>query len=66
MESEDKDSTSFTDTLIDDTDLSKMLEQDFKFEQIQKAIQELDNTNKDIIHLKFIEEKSNEEISGML
>ncbi|MFA5748166.1 MAG: sigma-70 family RNA polymerase sigma factor [Candidatus Absconditabacterales bacterium] len=51
------------DILKDDFDLTKFLENDFKFEQIQNAIKKLDNISKDIIYFKFIEEKTNEEIS---
>jgi DNA-directed RNA polymerase specialized sigma subunit len=39
------------------------LENDFKFEQIEKAMKNLDDISKDIIYFKFIEEKTNEEIS---
>lgn len=53
----------FEDTLIDDIDLTKLLENDFKFEHIQKAMQKLEDTSKDMIYFRFIEEKTNEEIS---
>lgn len=53
----------FEDTLVDDVDLTKLLENDFKFEQIEKAMKNLDDISKDIIYFKFIEEKTNEEIS---
>lgn len=53
----------FGDKLIDDIDLTKLLENDFKFEQIEKAMKRLDDMSKDIIYFKFIEEKTNEEIS---
>ena len=55
----------FEDTLVDDVDLTKLLENDFKFEQIQKAMKMLDDTSKDIIYFRFIEEKTNEEISSI-
>ena len=55
----------FEDTLIDDIDLTKLLENDFKFEQIEKAMKRLDDISKDIIYFKFIEEKTNEEISSI-
>jgi DNA-directed RNA polymerase specialized sigma subunit len=41
------------------------LEHDFKFEHIQKAMKNLDDISKEIIYFKFIEEKTNEEISSM-
>lgn len=53
----------FEDTLVDDEDLTKLIENDFKFEQIEKAMKMLDDISKDIIYFKFIEEKTNEEIS---
>lgn len=53
----------FEDTLVDDVDITKLLENDFKFEQIEKAMKRLDDVSKDIIYFKFIEEKTNEEIS---
>ena len=52
----------FEDTLVDDIDLTKLLENDFKFDQIQKAMKRLDDTSKDMIYFRFIEEKTNEEI----
>lgn len=58
---------SFDDNLIDDaTDLSDILQIDFEFDIIQNAIRELDSVSRDIIHMKFIEEKSNQEISDLL
>jgi len=53
----------FEDTLVDDVDLTKLLENDFKFEQIEGVMKRLDDISKDIIYFKFIEEKTNEEIS---
>lgn len=53
----------FEDTLVDDIDLTILLENDFKFEQIEQAMKRLDDMSKDIIYFKFIEEKTNEEIS---
>lgn len=66
LESTFEDWESFCDTLIEESDLTQILETDFKIDQIQNAIKELDIWSKDIIHLKFIEEKSNEEISQFL
>jgi len=53
----------FEDTLVDTIDLTKLLENNFAFEHIQKAMKQLDDISKDIIYFKFIEEKTNEEIS---
>ncbi|MEI6671812.1 MAG: hypothetical protein WCL02_00120 [bacterium] len=41
------------------------MENDFKFEQIEKAMKRLDDVSKDIIYFRFIEEKTNEEISSI-
>jgi RNA polymerase sigma factor (sigma-70 family) len=57
-----EDGEHFEDTLVDDIDLTKLLENDFKFEQIAQAMKKLDDISKDIIYFKFIEEKTNEEI----
>lgn len=59
----DEEGESFEDTLVDDIDLTKLLEDDFKFDQIQKAMKRLDDISKDVIYFRFIEEKTNEEIS---
>ena len=56
----------FEDTLIDENDVIEFLEHDYKFDQIQKAMKELDDAGKDIVYRKFIEEKSYEEISFLL
>jgi len=53
----------FSENLMDETDLTSLIENDYKFEQIQKAIKKLDDLSKDIIYFKFIEEKSHEEIA---
>ena len=58
----DEEGEAFEDTLVDDIDLTKLLENDFKFEQIEKAMKQLDDISKEIIYFKFIEEKTNEEI----
>jgi len=53
----------FEETRIDDVDVTKLLEDNFKFEQIQQAMKQLDDISKDMIYFRFIEEKNNEEIS---
>jgi hypothetical protein len=47
---------------MDESDITAFLESDFKFDQITKAMKELDDLSKDIVYRKFIEEKSYEEI----
>ena len=42
------------------------MDKHFQFENIQKAMKELDDASKDILYWKFIEEKSNEEIQLLL
>ncbi|HKL44056.1 MAG TPA: sigma-70 family RNA polymerase sigma factor [Candidatus Absconditabacterales bacterium] len=61
-----EDGTNFEDTLEDDLDIFELLESDFKYEQIKSAMEKLDIENKEIIYLKFIEEKDNTEISDIL
>ena len=56
----------FDETLEDDFDLSELMEIDFQFEKIEEAMKNLDTESKEIIFLKFIEEKDNREISEML
>jgi RNA polymerase sigma factor (sigma-70 family) len=48
---------------MDDFDISAFMENDFSFERIQQVMKQLDTTSRDIIYFKFIEEKTNEEIS---
>lgn len=57
---------SFDETLIEEEKIEDILEKDFAFEKIQKAMKDLDDGSKDIIYWKFIEEKSNEEIEFIL
>ncbi len=57
---------SFDETLVEEEDISNILQKDFEFSKIQKAMKELDDWSKDIIYRKFIEEKSNEEIEVIL
>ena len=56
----------FEDSLEDETDYTQILDNEYTFSQIQKAMVELDETNKEIISLKFIEDKSYEEIAQIL
>jgi RNA polymerase sigma factor (sigma-70 family) len=44
----------------------EFLESDFQLKQIEKAMNTMDIESKEIIYLKFIEEKDNLEIAEML
>ena len=66
LESVYEDRENFEDSLADENDLTEFLEHEYKFEQIQQAMKELDDGSKDIVYRKFIEEKSYEEISYLL
>ena len=44
----------------------RLLDQNFQLDMIQSAMQELDPTSREIIFLKFIEDKSNAEIEEIL
>lgn len=56
----------FEDSLEDDADYTKILDEEYTFEQIQTAMVELDDVSKEVISLKFIEEKSYWEIAWIL
>ena len=56
----------FEDSLEDEEDFTEVLDNEYTFEQIRRAILELDEASKEIISLKFIEEKSYWEISWIL
>ena len=56
----------FEDSLEDEEDYTEILDNEYTFVQIQKAMIELDEINKEIISLKFIEDKSYEEIAQIL
>ena len=57
---------SFEDSLEDEEDFTEILDNEYTFEQIQEAMYELDEISKEVISLKFIEEKSYWEISWIL
>jgi RNA polymerase sigma factor (sigma-70 family) len=42
------------------------LETEYQYKQIENAMKELDGDSREIIYLKFIEEKENSEIADML
>lgn len=56
----------FEDQIEDEVDIITLLESDFQYQQIQNAIEQLDFDSREIVFLKFIEEKSNDEISQLL
>ena len=57
---------SFEEKLEDDFDISELFESDFKFKQIENAMKKLDLESREIIYLKFIEEKDNKNIADIL
>ncbi len=58
---------SFADNIVDESmDLSDIMEADFSFERIQESIAKLEPLSRDIVYMKFIENKSNQEISDLL
>lgn len=57
---------SFEDSLEDDEDYTEILNNEYTFAEIQKAMHELDEMSKEIISLKFIEDKSYGEIAQIL
>ena len=66
MSSGNDEDENFEDTLQDDIDIIDFLEEEFQFKQIEQAMQELDTDNRELIYLKFIESKDNNEISEIL
>jgi len=62
----DMDAMSFDEMIEDEADMTSILEQDFQFEQIQAAMQELDEISRDVIYFKYVEEKSYQEIGDLL
>ncbi|MEF2174899.1 MAG: RNA polymerase sigma factor [Candidatus Absconditabacteria bacterium] len=49
-----------------DENILDLLQSDYEYDKIKKSIDNLDDISKDIIYLKYIEEKSNKEISIIL
>ena len=56
----------FEDSLEAEEDFTQILDNEYTYEQIQQAMYELDEISKEIISLKYIEDKSYGEISGIL
>lgn len=64
---DDKDGwMSFEETIEDDFDIFELMETNFQFEQIENAMKQLDPDDREVIFLKFIEEKENKEIADIL
>jgi len=57
---------SFEDSLEDEEDFTQILDNEYTLDQIRLAILELDEMSKEVISLKFVEEKSYGEISQIL
>ncbi len=66
LDGDDEDGERFEDTLIEESEVADLLQQDFELEQIKAAMQELDALSREIIFLKYIEHKSNTEIEEQL
>lgn len=66
LDGDDEDGERFEDTLIEESEVAELLQQDFELEQIKAAMQELDALSREIIFLKYIEHKSNTEIEDQL
>lgn len=62
----DKNNLSIEETIADEKDIKEFLQINFEYKEIKRIISSLDQISQDIIHLKFIEEYSNKEISKLL
>jgi RNA polymerase sigma factor (sigma-70 family) len=66
LENSDWEKTSFEDNIQDETDVFEILEQDYKLEQIKQAMSQLKADEREIIYLRYSEEKSLEEIAKIM
>ena len=66
MSSWSDDDESFEDTLQDDLDIIDFLESEYQYKQIEECMKQLEESDREIIYLKFIEWKDNNEISEIL
>ena len=66
LDGDDEEGERFEDTLIEESEIVELLQQDFELAQIKAAMQELDALSREIIFLKYIEHKSNTEIEEQL
>lgn len=51
---------------VSDENIKLNLENDYQFDHIKKAMDNLDDISKEVIHLKYVEQLSNNEISKIL
>ena len=66
LDGDDEEGEKFEDTLIEESEVAELLQQDFELAQIKAAMQELDALSREIIFLKYIEHRSNTEIEEQL
>ena len=62
----DDDWSNFEENIVDEFDIFWLLETEFQYKQIEDAMKQLDDDSREIIYLKFIEEKDNAEIADIL
>ncbi len=60
------DEEQFEDRLVSDDDVTELMETNFKKEKIQQAIAELPESEGEVFYLKFVEQKTNEEIQAIV
>ncbi len=58
-------SVNFDDFVIEDSGMLENIELEYEYEKIDEAIKLLDESSKEILHLKYIENLSNSEISKL-
>lgn len=58
--------SNFEENIPDDFDIFGLLESDFEYKHIEDVMKQLDADSREIIYLKFIEEKDNAEIADIL
>jgi len=66
LDSDDDESEHFEDSLVDETEFDEFLQQDFELDQIMEAMQSLDSLSREIIFLRYIEDRSYSEIEEQL
>ncbi len=66
LDSDDEEGEKFEDTLIEESEVEELLQQDFELEQIKQAMQELDVLSREILFLRYIEHRSYTEIEDQL
>ena len=66
MNVDGNDAPIFEDTLMADEQVGKILDLQFENDKIQSAVQKLDDKFQEVLYLKFVEDKSYQEIAEML